>query len=81
MESKEIEFLIRFISSGLKVLSLRVAMLFALLLTFSLFAWVMYSPDYWRLAGAIAFALLVFLPIARQDSISREDRAVADKEG
>ena len=80
MESTEIEFLIRFISSGMKVLSIRVAMLFALLLTFSLFAWVMYSPDYWRLGGATLFALIVFLPIARQDSVSREDRAVAKGE-
>ena len=66
MDSKEVEFLLRFISGGLKVLSVRVALFIALILTFSLFAWVMYAPDYWRLAGAVAFALLVFLPIVRQ---------------
>ena len=80
MESKEIEFLLHFINTGMKVLSLRIAMFLTLLMTFALFVLVMWQPDYWRLGGAIAFALLVFLPVVRQDSSARKDGA-ATKQG
>lgn len=68
MEGKEIAFLINFINVGMKILSVRVALFVTLIMTFSLFMLVMWQPDYWRLGGAIAFALLVFLPVIRQDS-------------
>ena len=80
MESKEIEFLLHFINAGVKVLSLRIAMFLTLIMTFALFMLVMWSPDYWRLGGAVAFALLVFLPVVRQDSAVRKDGA-ATKQG
>jgi hypothetical protein len=76
MEGKEIEFLLHFITAGMKILSVRVAMYLTLLMTFALFMLVMWTPDYWRLGGAIAFALLVFLPIVRQDSVERKNGAV-----
>lgn len=80
MEGKEIEFLLHFINNGLKVLSVRLAMFFTLLMTFALFMLVMWSPDYWRLGGAISFAVLVFLPVVRQDSQARKDSAVTKGE-
>lgn len=76
MEGKEIEFLLHFINNGLKVLSMRLAMFVTLLMTFALFMLVMWSPDYWRLGGAIAFALLVFLPVVRQDSQARKEGGI-----
>jgi hypothetical protein len=75
MEGKEIEFLLHFINAGVKILSVRIAMYLTLMMTFALFMLVMWQPDYWRLGGAVAFAILVFMPIIKQDSVARKDGA------
>lgn len=68
MNEQDISFLLKFIAAGTKILSARFAMIFTMLLTFALFSWVMYAPDYWRLGAATIFALLVFIPVIRLDA-------------
>lgn len=58
----EIGVALRVLNLGLGVLNLRLLTSLAMLLTAGLFAWVMWEPDYIRLAAAIAFGLIVFLP-------------------
>jgi len=65
-------FVIKFINAGIKLLSARLLLIMTLLLTFSLFAWTMYQPDYWRLACATIFGLIVFLPIRALDAKEKE---------
>ena len=65
MENEEVAQVVRlltFIKTSSKVLSGRIAMLLALILTFALFAWCMIQPDVWRFATATTFALLIFVP-------------------
>ena len=61
-EIEQVKYLLRFIKAGSTVLSARIAMLLALILTFALFAWCMILPDVWRFATAKTFALLIFVP-------------------
>jgi hypothetical protein len=60
----------------LAVLSARLVLLIALVLTFSLFAWAMALPTYERIGAATLFALLVFLPSVRLDARQSSDRKV-----
>jgi hypothetical protein len=64
----DVAFLLKFLNAGIRVLSSRLLLIVTLLLTFSLFAWTMIQPDYWRLATASIFAIAVFLPIRATDS-------------
>lgn len=71
-----------YINVGLKVLSARLMTLLALFLVFSLFAWVMATPDIQRIVIAGLFAVLVFLPLILLDNATRKDRAaITPKEG
>lgn len=68
MNDHDVAFLLKSISVLMKVLSTRLLLIVTLMLTFALFAWAAYIPDYWRLSVATIFALLVFLPVQRADS-------------
>lgn len=68
MNEKDIEFLLKTIASGMRILSTRLLLILTLLLTFSLFVWAAYQPDYWRLGTATIFALAVFLPVRSLDA-------------
>lgn len=70
------KFVLLYISAGIKVLSARIMLLLAMLLTFALFAWAMAMPGYERIACATIFALLIFLPACRIDAGMQKDRAV-----
>jgi len=72
----ETKVLLLYIRVGLAVLSARLVLLIALALTFVLFCWAMYLPDYPRIAAATIFAVLVFLPATRIDAKMSKDRAV-----
>ena len=56
------KFLLKFISTGISILSVKITMLIALVLNFCLFAYAMAYPDTWRFASATVFGILVFLP-------------------
>lgn len=73
MDSKDIEFLLKTIASGMRILSTRMMLILTLLLTFSLFVWAMYQPDYWRISTAAIFALAVFLPVRALDAKESKD--------
>ena len=79
-EAERTEVLLLYITTGLRVLSARVVLLLALALTFSLFAWAMYMPDYNRIGCATIFAILIFLPATRVDARVSGDRAVISPE-
>lgn len=68
MNEKDIEFLLKTIASGMRVLSTRLMLIGTLLLTFSLFAYAMWVGDPMHLAIASAFAVFVFLPVRALDS-------------
>lgn len=52
------------LSLGLRALSARLVLVLALLMCFALFAWAMIGGRSWiSVATAVAFALLVFLPV------------------
>jgi len=78
MNEKDIEFLLKTIASGMRILSTRLMLILTLLLTFGLFVWAMYQPDYWRIATATIFALAVFLPIRALDSVKEKRDASLD---
>ncbi len=56
-----------FCQIALTTLNARLLTGMALLSATALFAWVLYQPDYLRLAGACAYALLVLWPLQRLD--------------
>ena len=73
MNGNEIEFLMRFLSMGTRVLSTRVATYIALIMAFTLFCWAMYDPSWIRTAESVAFAILIVWPLLRHDKeIQRE---------
>ena len=74
MNEKQTRALIEFLGAGVRVLSARIVLVMAMLLTFSLFCWALYLPGELRLAAATLFALLVFLPIIRLDHKQNQDR-------
>lgn len=68
--------LLMYVTVGLQVLSARLAMLLALVLTFSLFVWAVVDPTWPRITAAALFAVLVFFPATRVDASQSRDRAV-----
>ena len=64
-------FILRFIETAYLVLSVRVLLIFTLILCFALFAWAMVEPDYPRIVIATIFSILVFLPV-RQLEVKKE---------
>ena len=73
---QQTQLLLLYIKVGVSVLSARLVLLLALVLSFGLFAWAMYLPTYERIGCATLFALLIFLPAVRLDARQSADRAV-----
>jgi len=71
----QVKHLLRFIQIGSRVLSARMSMLLALLLTFVLFLWALSTADNTRLVAATIFAVLVYLPTVWLD-VQERNRAV-----
>lgn len=80
MNGKEVEFLLRTVEMWMRILSTRTMLMLTLLLTFSLFVWTMYQPDYWRLASATIFAIAVFLPVRALDAQKEKSNASQNRE-
>jgi len=80
MDERQIKVMMLYVSVGMRVLSSRLVLLISLALTFALFAWAMYLPDYNRIGCATIFALMVFLPACRVDSRMAAERAVISPE-
>jgi len=74
MQAPEVEAVIRFAQAGLLALTDRVFTLVSLLGTTTLFGWVMLEPNWIRLAGACAFALLVLWPLMRHEAAKKESQ-------
>lgn len=68
--------LVLWISVGLKVLSARIVLLVGLAMVFGLFCWAMWNANYFTIACAALFAILVFLPIIKLDAGQSKDRAI-----
>lgn len=60
--------LARFCEAAMLILNARLFTLVGLLFCAVGFGWVMWMPDWVRLAGACAFALLVFWPLQRMEA-------------
>ena len=76
MENNDVAFLLKFLATGTRVLSSRLLLFVTLMLTFSLFVWAMHSPDYFRIATASIFAIVIFLPVRALDaSGGKNDKA------
>lgn len=80
-QARQAQVLGLYLSVCLRVLSARVVLLATLALTFALFAWAMYLPDWNRIACATIFAVLIFLPACRIDSAVARERAVITPKG
>jgi hypothetical protein len=78
MNEQQVRGLVLFLEAGIRVLSARIVLVVALLLSFGLFCWVIYDPSNLRLAAATIFTVLVFLPTVRVDM--RQDREVVKGE-
>ena len=76
MNAKQLELIVLYVETGLRVLSARIVLLLTLALTFTLFCWTMYDPTWNRIAACTIFAVLVFLPVIRLDLGTKSDRAV-----
>lgn len=76
---EQVKYLLKFIKAASSVLSARMSMLLALLLTFVLFAWALESADTIRLIAATIFAVLVFLPTVWLDVHERNRAATSSK--
>jgi len=76
MDSKQIQILMLYIQTGLRVLSARLVLLMTLLMVFGLFCWCMYDPTYNRIGCVTLFALLVYLPVIKVDQKEGNSRAI-----
>lgn len=74
MDENQVRSLVLFINAGVKILSARILLFLALLLTFALFGFVMFYPTYERILLATIFAILIFLPVVRTDIKTIESR-------
>jgi hypothetical protein len=72
MQAPEAQAVIEFAQTCLKVVSLRVLTLLALLGCSVMFGYAMLEPNWMRLVGAGGFALLVFWPCVRLESNRKE---------
>ena len=70
-KEKELQMIMAFIRTTLGAVGQRILTLLALLSTAGMFFWAVFEPTAWRLAAAIAFAVVVFLPSAYYDFRSR----------
>ena len=76
MDEQQTKALILFIGAGMKVLSIRLVLLLALVMAFALYSWAMYWPTNERIAAATLFTVLVFLPAIRADMRQNETKAL-----
>jgi len=65
---EELIRLARFCQAALLLLNARMFTLLGMLLSACLFGWVLWQPDWIRFAGAVAFAILVFMPLQRMEN-------------
>jgi hypothetical protein len=79
--NEQAKMVLLYIHAGMRVLSARVVLLLAMLLTFGLFAWAMYLPGWERITAATIFAVLIFLPATRIDAAQSRDRAAINTTG
>lgn len=75
MNEEQTRMLIAYLSTGMKVLAVRVLLFLVVLMTFSLFVWAAYLPDVNRIAVAGMFGVLVFLPTLRHDFRQKSEAA------
>lgn len=68
MEPINLMMLGKLVNASLRVLTDQLLTTVALLICGVLFGWVLYAPDWIRLAGASAFAILVYLPLVRAEA-------------
>lgn len=68
----EVEAVIKFSRIGLRALSERALSLTALVGCMALFGYAAVEPDWKRVAGACAFAVLVFWPLLRLEAAKKE---------
>jgi hypothetical protein len=76
---EQVKYLLKFIKAASSVLSARMSMLLALLLTFVLFLWALSTADTTRLVAATIFACLVYLPTVWLDVHERNRAATSSK--
>lgn len=60
--------LAKFCRAAMLILNARLFTLAGLVMSFCLFGWVMWEPDWIRFAGAVAFSLGVFWPLQRMEA-------------
>lgn len=77
---KEMVALARFCQAAMLILNARLFTLVGLLLCAAAFGYVLWQPDAVRLAGACAFALLVFWPLQRMEA-RREITSTGGQDG
>ena len=65
---QELVMLASVVRASMLVLNARLFTLLGMALSACLFGWVLWQPDWIRLAGAVAFAVLVYLPVQRMES-------------
>ena len=73
MRPVEVEAVIRFAQTGLRVLSERLLTLLALVGALGAFAWVMVAPDWIRASSAACYAVLVLWPCIRLESSKQKE--------
>jgi hypothetical protein len=78
MDSKQMQVVMLWISTGLKVVTTRLVLLVALSMVFGLFCWALYWPTWERIACVTLFAILVYLPIVRIDNNQSKNRAIVN---
>lgn len=74
MRPPEVEAVIKFARTGLIAISERVLTLLGLLGVCAMFAYAMLNPDWFRVGGACAFAVLVFWPLMRLEAAKKEQQ-------
>lgn len=72
MRPAEVDAVIKFARIGLQTMSERVLSVMALVGCMALFGYAAAEPDWKRVAGACAFAVLVFWPLLRLEAAKKE---------
>lgn len=72
MRPPEVEAVIRYAQITLAAVSERALTLLGLAGCVTMFGWAMLNPDWFRVGGACAFAILVFWPLLRLEAAKKE---------
>ena len=78
MKPSEIQALVQFAQLGLRIVSERMLTIMGMAICAGLFAWVLYAPDLTRLAGAVLFAVIVYLPLVRMEQAKKQQPPQGD---